>query len=298
MKGTENMRHTSRTQELQRGFLRKALGMNSLRLRPVASNYLAPDLFPCYNISSEAGRKFAMKTKSLALQLACSIVFTLSAITALSQTVITFDDLPSSLGGAPIPTTYQALTWSNFFVVNAVLDSNFFGYVTGANYGMVSASNVAFNGGGSPAEIDSSVTNFNFLSAYLTGAWNSNLNIEVEGFNGAQKIYDTIVVASATNATLFTFDYFNIDRLYFDSYGGQVAFGPSPEYNFVMDNFMFEFIPEPSSLLLTCVGAVSLLAFLRRKPNSGREFPGGEQSEQGTAQGESVNNKYPGRVAP
>jgi hypothetical protein len=32
-----------------------------------------------------------------------------------------------------------------------------------------------------------------------------------------------------------------------------------------MDNFMFEFIPEPSSLLLTALGAVSLVAFLRRR---------------------------------
>ncbi len=32
-----------------------------------------------------------------------------------------------------------------------------------------------------------------------------------------------------------------------------------------MDNFMFEFIPEPSTLLLAALGAVSLVAFLRRK---------------------------------
>jgi hypothetical protein len=31
-----------------------------------------------------------------------------------------------------------------------------------------------------------------------------------------------------------------------------------------MDNFMFEFIPEPSSLLLTALGAVTLLALRKR----------------------------------
>jgi hypothetical protein len=71
---------------------------------------------------------------------------------------------------------------------------------------------VALNAFGTPAEIDSA-TNFNFLSVYLTGAWNSNLNIQVKGFNGAEEIYDTIVVASATNPTLFTFNYLDIDRL-------------------------------------------------------------------------------------
>lgn len=149
-------------------------------------------------------------------------------------------------------------------MLNAFLqveDSGTNGYI----YGMVSPSNVAFNASGKPAEIDSPGTNFNFLSAYLTGAWNSNLNIQVEGFNGTNLVYNQTVVASATNATLFTFNCTDIDRLYFNSYGGQVAFGPSPEYNFAIDNFTFEFIPEPSSLLLTALGAVTLWAVVKRK---------------------------------
>jgi hypothetical protein len=32
-----------------------------------------------------------------------------------------------------------------------------------------------------------------------------------------------------------------------------------------MDNFTFEFVPEPSSLLLAALGGVSLVAFLRSK---------------------------------
>ena len=57
----------------------------------------------------------------------------------------------------------------------------------------------------------------------------------------------------------------DIDRLYFNAYGGEPTFSSVPAYNFVMDNFMFEFIPEPSSLLLAALGAMSLVAFLRRK---------------------------------
>ncbi len=131
---------------------------------------------------------------------------------------------------------------------------------------MVSPSNVAFNGGGTPAEIDWPGTNFDFLSAYLTGAWNSNLNVEVQGFRGTNLVYDETKVVSATNATLFTFNYLDIDRLYFDSYGGEPAFNPNNnETPFVMDNLTFEFIPEPSSLLLAALGGVSLVAFVRRK---------------------------------
>jgi len=83
-----------------------------------------------------------------------------------AQTVITFDDINTVL-----PSGYQGLTWSNFSVNNSILSFQS-GHVDGYYYGMVSPSNVAFNASGSPAEIDSA-TNFNFLSVYLTAAWNS-----------------------------------------------------------------------------------------------------------------------------
>lgn len=201
-----------------------------------------------------------MKTKFVGFLLAS---FAVLAISSRSQTVVTFDDLPGTLAGAAIPNGYQGLIWSNFFVVNSILRFNI-GHVDGYYYGMVSPSNVAFNAGGTPAEIDSQGTNFNFLSAYLTGAWNSNLDIQVEGFNGTNLLYNQTVVASATNPTLFTFDYTGINRLYFDSYGGQTAFGNDAP-NFVMDNFTFDFIPEPSSFLLAALGGISLVVFLRRR---------------------------------
>jgi hypothetical protein len=207
-----------------------------------------------------------MKSKLLLPPLVVLSLSVFCAVSALSQTVITFDDINTALPGhvTNIPSGYQGLSWSNFNVVNAILEFNS-GYRDGYYYGMVSPSNVAFNGLGHPAEIDSPGTNFNFLSTYLTGAWNSNLNIEVEGFNGTNLLYDQTVVASATNPTLFTFNYMDIDRLYFDSYGGEPAFTPASEYEFVMDNFTFEFVPEPSSLLLAALGAVSLVVFLRRR---------------------------------
>jgi hypothetical protein len=130
---------------------------------------------------------------------------------------------------------------------------------------MISISNVAVNAFGDPAEIDSS-TNFNFLSAYLTGAWNSNLNIQVQGFSGGAMLYDTTVVASATNPTLFTFNYLNIDRLYFNSFGGEYAGFPNGSAeHFAMDNFTFDLVPEPSTVLLAAFGALALWPFLKRK---------------------------------
>jgi hypothetical protein len=204
-----------------------------------------------------------MKRKLLALPLVCLTVLTVYATSARSQTVLTFDDLSASPGGTFIPTSYQALTWSNFAVLNEFLQLNQSG-TNGYYYGMVSPSNVAFNAGGGPAEIDSA-TNFNFLSAYFTGAWMSNLNIEVQGYNGTNLVYDETKVVNATSPTLLTFNYLDIDRLYFDSYGGEEAFGPNDGENFAMDNMTIEFIPEPSSLLLTALGAVMLFALVKGK---------------------------------
>jgi hypothetical protein len=201
----------------------------------------------------------------LFLPYAALLVFlALSPAPVVSQTVITFDDIPTPNLYASIPNGYQGLTWSSNFSVLSAVQFTANGDLSGYYYGMVTPSNVAYNGSASPVEVDSA-TNFDFFSAYLTGAWNSNLNIEVEGFDGATLLYSNTVVASATSPTLFTFDYLNIDRLTFNSYGGQSAGFNYSGANFVMDNFTFESIPEPSSLLLTALGAVSLIALLRRK---------------------------------
>jgi hypothetical protein len=210
-----------------------------------------------------------MRSKLLGLSLATFTVFAFSAGSIYSQTTVTFDNLNETGTGSFIPNGYEGLVWSNSRCINAILLTSFPNVGTSGYYfGMVSASNVVYNPFGGSMEIDSA-TNFNFLSAYLTGAASSNLNIDVQGFSGTNLVYDETKVASATNATLFTFNYLNIDRLYFDAYGGEDAGFPASGGEggtwFAMDNFEFEFIPEPSSFLLVALGAVSLVALVRRK---------------------------------
>ncbi len=205
-----------------------------------------------------------MKAKLLIWPLALFGLVIVLPISGRPQTVVTFEDLSAAPPGN-IPNGYEGLTWSNLWVLNAILWANGGAGTNGYYYGMVSPSNVAFNAGGDPAEIDSA-TNFNFLSAYFTGAWNSNLNIEVQGFRDTNLVYDETKVVSATSPTLCTFNFLDIDRLYFDSYGGQSAgFLDGGGVIFAMDNFMFEYIPEPSTFLLAALGGVSLIAFLKRK---------------------------------
>jgi hypothetical protein len=217
-----------------------------------------------YNVSVVTRKGVVVKSRALMLTCALLLLLVRPCMPSHGATLVTFDNLSDSTTGTFIPSSYQGLSWSNMAYINAIITANALG-TNGALYGMVSASNVAFNANGTPAEVDGRGTNFNFLSAYLTGAWNSNLNIEVQGFRDTNLVYDETKVVSATSATLFTFDYLDIDRLYFNSFGGEPAFGGPSREVFVMDNFMFEFIPEPSSLLLTALGLVSLVAFLKHR---------------------------------
>jgi hypothetical protein len=182
--------------------------------------------------------------------------------------VLTFEDLhpPIGVNISTFPDNpYHGLYWNNdWSVVNAIGYANSNG-TNGFFYGMVSLSNVASRPFPGPQEVYSPTTNFNFFSVYLTGAWNSNLNVEVQGFSGTNLLYDQTVIASATNSTLFTFNYLNVDRVVFNSFGGDVAFTTAGGTRFAMDNFSFEFVPEPSAFLLTVAGALLLSPLLKRR---------------------------------
>ena len=208
-----------------------------------------------------------MNTKLFLRQLSVLTLTVFSTVSPVSATVITFDNIPLNNGtGVFLANNYQGLVWSNCAVVNGILSPNNPPPITnGFYYGVVSSSNVAVLAYNGTSEIDSPGTNFNFLSAYFTGGWNSNLNIEVQGFNGTNLLYDTTVVASATNPTLFTFNYLDVNRLSFIGSGGQSAFDGIVDSAFAMDNFTFEFVPEPSPLLLTAAAALLLWPLLKRK---------------------------------
>lgn len=207
-----------------------------------------------------------MKLRLYLVPAVCFGLLVFSAGSSRSQTVITFDDIPKNNGTSTfLQSNYHGLVWNSFAVGNGILSPDINGHITnGYYYGVVSPSNVAVVGFAGTSVIDSPGTNFDFLSAYFTGGWNSNLNIEVQGFNGTTLVYDTIVIASATNPTLFTFNYLDISSLDFTGSGGLSAFDGVVDAGFAMDNFTFEFVPEPSPLLLTAAGLLTLRAFVKR----------------------------------
>jgi hypothetical protein len=205
----------------------------------------------------------------------------------LRAEVITFDDIPDTGGGQLIPTVYHGFQWQNLYVLN-VEDFSRPKYIGSNGYlnGLVSGTNVAFNGSGingdgAPALVLNGL--FTFNSAYFNAAWNDGLILTVTG-KLAGNIVDvlTIPLDASGPATKVDFNWKSIDELDFAASGGTHHDGYNGSgAHFVMDNFdvtpvggdvtrLAADTPEPSRLVgLAGLGgvAVALAGFgrLRRR---------------------------------
>ncbi len=161
----------------------------------------------------------------------------LSVLTG-EEVLITFDDLPYRL--VPVPAGYNNLTWSNFDYLNGVVNRT-----SGYGPAMVSVPKVAYNAGGSPAAISAS-SPFALFSAYMTAAWNDNLQVEAQGFNGSTLVYDNSYTLSAATPTLITFNYVGVTSVKFISSGGIPHNGyKGSGTQFAMDNINAYVTPIP-----------------------------------------------------
>lgn len=168
-------------------------------------------------------------------------------------TVLTFDDFTDS-GLAWLSNGYGGFDWENFKVLDNVLKFN--NIQSGYFYGRASGDYVAFNSGGGRAMLYSDP--FDFIGTYLTAAWRNNLRIQVKGYLDDTLIHSRSVTVDWMEPTWFEFNFTNIDRLEFYSYGGTHAPELSGRGNqFAMDNFTY--VPEPGTLLLLGLGGTTLL---------------------------------------
>ena len=92
---------------------------------------------------SQAGNYAALVTNAYGSVLSSNAMLTV--VTGVVD-LITFDDLPDTTSGLEVPTGYHGLTWNNFRELNGLAYPTTSGY----QYGVVSASNVAFNVFGDP----------------------------------------------------------------------------------------------------------------------------------------------------
>lgn len=203
-----------------------------------------------------------MATKKHAIYVILAVVslLGLGMTQSANATLINFDDLFDSGGGTFIANGYQGLNWSNFAVLNtsAFIPS---GYVNGT----ISPNNVAFNAFGAPATISSGST-FTLTSAYLTGAWNDGLNIEVIGFLGGNMLYDNTYVVSTLTPLFVLFNYVGIDSVEFIASGGiNHGYGGGGTH-FAMDNLIINgAVPDAGSTFVLLGLAVCSIGLLHRR---------------------------------
>jgi uncharacterized protein YjbI with pentapeptide repeats len=169
-----------------------------------------------------------------------SVLSSNALLTVVAATVdlITFDDLPNTASGLQVPTGYHGLTWNNFSELNGLAFSTPSGY----QYGVVSASNAAFNVFGGSASMTMG-SPFTLVSAYLTAAWTPNLQVRVTGYVRGVLTYDHTYTLSATVPTLVTFNYGGVTEVDFNGLGGS-------DTTFVMDNVATTGTPNPPAITL------------------------------------------------
>ena len=161
------------------------------------------------------------------------LLYALTTGFAPAATLIGFDDLPTpALGGTVVPNGYGGLNWRNVFYLDAF--NNNFGLPepgspgSGYHNAVHTRPNVAFMGDDSISEyVLVSGPAFHFYGAYLTAAWYDGLNVRVRGYaSGSSKgtvgalLYDRTVIVNTSGPTFFTFNYYGIGALRFDTSGG------------------------------------------------------------------------------
>lgn len=199
------------------------------------------------------------------------LVCALACLSFTSQMVgfgqlITFDDLPSTQ--ARVPNGYDGLSWSEFDYLQV---STYSINPSGYQAGMISPGKVGFGFDGTSPSSVSSAGPFNLYSAYLTAAWNDNLQLEVQGYTGTTLVYDNTYILSPVTPTQIEFNYSNVNEVDFLPSGGtHHSSYPGIGEQFVIDNLVVQ-TPEPSIISLVILGALGITKHIfksQKKPDS------------------------------
>lgn len=116
-------------------------------------------------------------------------------------------------------TQLLGMRWDNFYA----LEPSDRGSSNGFREGLISGTNVGFNGYGANASI-SDKTDFDFRSAYMTAAWHDNISVTIAGYDDGVRVYSTTITLSNKHPTYVEFNFESIDKLVFETNVNHVAF--------------------------------------------------------------------------
>jgi hypothetical protein len=201
------------------------------------------------------------------------------AVPVLSDT-LTFEDLGGACS-APDPYNpgyysyhrslqngYDGFDWSNFEAMYATGYSyrNEFGE-SGFINGLVSGQVDIVNWYPETSAVMQNSSPFALHSAYLTGALKDGVVVTAQGYLHGELHYTTTVTVSAYHPTFVSYEFADVDRVVWTSSGGTDAGFGGFGSQFVMDDLIYEVVPEPSCILalLGSIGGMGGLAILRRK---------------------------------
>ena len=206
-----------------------------------------------------------MKSTKVAKRVVVVICFSVATATSAMAQTLTFEGIPSSNNGIAIPNGYGGFVWSNFFALDMTSPHPVLG---SGNRCVVSGINCISNGLGQVASLKGA-TPFTFNSAYMVAWFNGAsgngvpFNLTITGLLGATQMFQTTLSLGGTTASLYNFNWANIDELTFDSRTPN----PGASANWLLiDNATFNHtstVPEPGSIVLMGTGFVGLLAAAR-----------------------------------
>jgi hypothetical protein len=176
--------------------------------------------------------------------------------------VLTFDDTSSLAFG------YGGFTWTQMGVLDPSSLAIFAN--SGYNAGKISGDRIAYGSSGSdPAKI-SALSTFKLNSAYITAAWNDNLELKVAGLRGSSVVFSRTLILNATNPVREFFEWTGIDSVTFVSTGGTLHPGYSGGGNqFVIDNLVVnDAVPEATTWAMFIGGFGLIGATIRRRPKA------------------------------
>ena len=203
--------------------------------------------------------------------------------------LITFDDLTTdyyfhndgvhltNTAAVAVPDNYGGLDWKNFFAVDGQNWQASLGqFGAGFRSGAVSPNNEAVtfplytNAPSGASTLDnactaadiSSANNFNLVSGYFTALYCNDLNLEVQGFNGANLLYDQTYVLQYNDPLFLQFNFDDVTDVHLISSGGvmgDTADGIALE-TYALDNLTVDATPEPGSAALAALGGLGLWA--------------------------------------